>query len=212
MLEAGEGETDDVEIAAINAGDEAAGAALDGVGAGFVMGFAGREIADDFFMRESSELDQSGLRENNALGVGKADEGDAGDDGVGAAGKSFEHLTGVLRRTRLAEDVAFESDFGVGGNDDGGADGAGGDQLGFGDGQALDEVVSGFARVGRFVNGRREHGERNLRVAKNLGAANGSGSENQFHGDFRRGRILQRKRGDSLSRRPSGEEGVLGGG
>ena len=44
MLEACEGQTDDVEVAAFDAGNVAAGAALDGVGTGFVVRFAGGEI------------------------------------------------------------------------------------------------------------------------------------------------------------------------
>ena len=44
--EAGEGEADDVEVAAFDAGNEAAGVALDGVGAGFIERFVGGEIAE----------------------------------------------------------------------------------------------------------------------------------------------------------------------
>jgi hypothetical protein len=43
--DAGEGEADDVEVVALDARDVAASAALDGIGAGFVVGFSGGEVA-----------------------------------------------------------------------------------------------------------------------------------------------------------------------
>jgi len=46
----GQGQTDDVEVAAFNAGNPAGRAALDGVGAGLVHGFAGGDIGGDFFV------------------------------------------------------------------------------------------------------------------------------------------------------------------
>src|SRR6267143_2658143 len=139
LLEAGEGEADDVEVAAFDAGDVAAGAALDGVGASLTVGFAGREVAGDFFSGERGKVHQRGLGEGEPLGVGKTDEGDTGEDGVRPAGKFFKHAAGVVGRARLAEDVAFEGDNGVGGDDDGRADGTGSDQLGLGSGKALDQ-------------------------------------------------------------------------
>lgn len=53
----GEGEADDVEIVAFDAGDVAAGAALDGVGAGFVVWLFGGEVTRDFFGGELREMD-----------------------------------------------------------------------------------------------------------------------------------------------------------
>src|SRR5216684_347953 len=181
LLEAGEGEAHDVEVTAFDAGNETAGTALDGVGAGFVVWFAGGEVAGDFFGIELGKMDMSRFDEGAALGVGKANEGDTGEDRVRAGGKSFEHVAGVVGGARLAEDVAVESDFGVGANDDGRANGAGGDEFGFGDGQAMHEVVRGFAGVGRFVDGGGEHGEGEAGVAKDFGAAGGGGGEDEFH-------------------------------
>jgi len=175
VLEAGKRQADDVEVAAFDAGNEAAGAALDGVGPGFVIRFSAGEIARNFFFGEDGEVDQRGLDEVELLCVGKADEGDAGDDGMGAAGESFEHVAGVVGGTRLAEDAAFEGDDRVGGDDDGGADGAGGDQLGLGSGKALDEVVRSFAGIRCFVDGGGEDRERDSGGAKNLCAAERSG-------------------------------------
>ena len=44
-----DGEADDVEVVAFDAGNPAGGAALDGVGAGFVEGFAGGDVVGDVF-------------------------------------------------------------------------------------------------------------------------------------------------------------------
>ena len=52
-----EGQADDVEVVAFNARDVAAGAALDGVGAGFVVRFFGGEVTRDFFVGELGEMD-----------------------------------------------------------------------------------------------------------------------------------------------------------
>jgi hypothetical protein len=123
-------------------------------------------------------------------------------------------VAGVVGGTWLAEDAAFEGDDGVSGNDDGRADGAGGDQLGLSTGKALDEVVRSFAGVRCFVNGGGEDRERDSSGAKNFSAADGSGGEDQFHHsswDFWWGRILQGKRGDSLCFGPAKQAGELDG-
>jgi hypothetical protein len=182
LLDAGDGEAYDVEVAAFDAGDVAAGAALDGVGAGFILGFFGGEVAGNFFFGEPGEVDERGLDEVEALGVGQADEGDAGEDGVGAAGKEFEHAAGVFFRARFAEDAIFEGHDGVGGDDDGGANGARGDEFGFGGGKAGDVAACGFVREGSFVDGGGEHGEGETGVVKNLCATRGCGGEDEFHG------------------------------
>ena len=63
---------------------------------------------------------------------------------MGAAGKILQHVTRVVGGAGFAEDAAFESYDCVGREDDGGAYGAGGDEFGFGVGEALDEH-RGFA-------------------------------------------------------------------
>ena len=197
-LQTGQGQTDDVEVAAFDAGNEAAGAALDGIGAGFVVGFAGGKVTVDVFSRKRGKMHQGGFDESDAFGVREADEGDSGDDGVREAGESFEHVASVVGGAGLAEDAAFECDFGIGANDDGWADGAGSDEFGFGESQTLDEVVGGFAGVSSFVNGGGEDGEGEAGVVEDFGAANGSGGKDQLHKSSRMGRILQREGGDSL--------------
>jgi hypothetical protein len=127
-----EGQADDVEVVAFNARDVAAGAALDGVGAGLVVRFFGGEVTRDFFAGELGEMDQRGFDEGAALGVWQADQCNCGYDRMGSAGKTFEHMAGVFARAGLAEDVTLKGYDGVGGKYDGGAYGAGGGEFGFG--------------------------------------------------------------------------------
>src|SRR5579872_576420 len=82
--EAGKWKADDIEIVAFDARDVAASATLDGVGAGFVMGLFGGEVAGNFRGVERCEVDESGFDELEAFRVGQADERDAGNHGVGA--------------------------------------------------------------------------------------------------------------------------------
>src|SRR5712692_10749936 len=166
VLESGEGQADYVEVATLDARDVAAGAALDGVAAGFIVGLTSGEVTGDFFGGERGEVHQRGLDDGEPLGVGKADEGDTGEDGVRAAGQPFQHMAGIVGGARLTEDVAFEGDLGVGADDDGRANGACGNEFGFGNGETLDEIAGGFAGVGCFVDCGREHGEGETGVAK----------------------------------------------
>jgi len=108
----GDGESNDVEVVAFDAGDPAGGAALDGVGAGFVQGLAGGDVGCDFFVREGKEFD-GGDFGGYFSGLG-GDDGDAGDDAVGAAGEKTQHAGGVGGVRGLAEDVVVEGDGGVG--------------------------------------------------------------------------------------------------
>ncbi len=181
LLEAGKRQANDVEVTALDAGNVTAGAALNAIGASFVVRLAGGEIPGDFLGGESSEVHERGLHEGAALDIGKADEGDAGDDGVRAAGKLFQHVTGLVGRARLAKNAAVQGYFRVGGDDDGRADGAGGDKVRLGVSQALNEIVRGFARVRRFVDGGGEHREMEPSVAQDFGAAERSGSKNELH-------------------------------
>src|SRR5260370_22254333 len=104
LLETGEREADDVEVAAFDARNEAAGAALNGVGAGFIVRFARGKVAGDFFVIELGEMDVSRFDEGAAFGVGKADEGDTGEDGVRAGGKFFEHVAGGRGGPKVSRD------------------------------------------------------------------------------------------------------------
>jgi len=169
--DAGEREADDVEVASFDAWDVAAGAALDGVGAGFVVGLFGGEVTGDFFGRDGGELDLGGFDEAAALGVGEADDGDAGNDGVSLAGETLEDAAGVVGGMGFADDAAIEGDDGVGGDDDGGADSACGDEFGFGVGEALDVLMGSFVGEGGLVDGGGEDGEGDSGVAQDFCAA-----------------------------------------
>ena len=199
MGDAGQGKADYVEVVAFDTGDVAAGAALDGVGAGFIVGFFGPEVAGDFFSGELDEMDERGFDEAAALGVGETDEGDAGEDRMGAAGKFFEHVAGIVRGAGFAEDAAFESYDGVRGEDNGGAYGAGGDEFSFGVCEALDVIGRGFLREGSLVDGGGHHDEGEAGVVKNFGATGGGGGEDEFHGRLILGRILQAMHRNSLT-------------
>src|SRR4029077_10186312 len=89
-----ERQADDVEIAGFHARDVTAGAALDAISSCFVMGFAGREIAGDFFGRERGEMHLRGFHKSAPDRIRKAYESDPGDHRVGAAAKPFEHMAG----------------------------------------------------------------------------------------------------------------------
>src|SRR6266487_5410360 len=87
LLEAGKRQADDVEVTAFDAGNVAAGAALDAIGASFVVRLARGEISGDFLGGENGEVHERGLHEGAALDIGKADEGDAPDAGASVAGR-----------------------------------------------------------------------------------------------------------------------------
>src|SRR6266852_5919281 len=200
----------DVEVTAFDAGNEAAGVALDGIGARYVVGLAGGEVVSDFIGGERGEVYVGDFDARAALGVGETDESYTGDHGVGAPGKFFKHLAGILAGARLPEKAALQSHLSVRGNDNSRANSASGDELGFGAGQPLHKLVGGFTGEGCFVDRRREHDEGKARVAENLGAACRSGSENQLHSRVIRERILQRERGYSLCFGPVGDADDLG--
>ena len=120
---------------------------------------------------------------------------------MGAAGKFFEHVAGVVGGAGLAEAVACESDFRVSADDDGGANGACGDEFGLGEGESLDQVVSGFARVRSFVNGGGEHGKGEAGVVENFSAADGGGGEDEFHGGGRSVRSINPSQNTTRSKR-----------
>src|SRR6266404_4240695 len=193
LLESGERQADDVEVAAFDARNEAARTSLDAVGAGFVVLLPRSEVSRNLFRGEDAELNQRGLGEGDAFRIREPNERNSGDDGVRSPGKFYEHAACVVRRARLAENVAVERYFRIRCDYDRRAHGARRDQFGLGGRQTLDEVLGGFTRVGGFVDRGGEHGKRDSHVPKNFGASRGCGSQDQFHGVTVRGRILQRE-------------------
>ena|SRR5579863_722280 len=172
-----EWKADNVEVAAFDARNEAAGVALDGIRAGFVVRLARGEIAGDLFGRESRKVDESRLHESAALRVRKSDQSHSGDNGVGSAGKFFEHAARVIAGTRLAENVAIERDNGVRTDDDRRADSSSGRKFGLGGSKTLDQVVRRFVLVGSFIDSGRKHNERQAGITKDFGAPSGRGSK-----------------------------------
>jgi len=145
------------------------------------VGFLGCQVTRDFFGGKLGEMDKRGFDETAALGVGQANESDTRYDGMGAAGKAFEHMTRVVAGSGLSEDAAIESYDSVCGENDGGTDGACGGKFCFGVGEALDEVAGGFAGNGCFVDGGSDDGEGEAGVVENFGAARRGGSEEELH-------------------------------
>jgi hypothetical protein len=171
LAEVGKGKTHDIEVAAFDARNVTAGASLYGVGSGLVEGLLGGEVAGELFVRERCEVHMGGFDEAVVFGVRQADERDAGHDGMGPGGQPREHRAGFVGGARLAKGLSFEEHDRVCGDDDGGAHGTGGYQLGFGVREALNQIVGGFAGDGSFINGEGEHREGQACGPKNVGAA-----------------------------------------
>src|SRR5439155_15800524 len=127
--------------AAFNVRDVAAGTALNSIRPGLVERLAAGKVPGDFFVGKFIEVDVGGFHERTTFDVWKTDEGDSGQDRMRAARKLFEHAAGIIAGTRLAENQAVENDSRVGSDDDGGADGARGDEFGFGVREALNHIV-----------------------------------------------------------------------
>ncbi len=93
-------------------GDEGAGAALDGIGAGLAETVAGGDVGGDAAGREFFEADV-GNAGRLQLAAG-ADQPDAGDDAVRAARQFRQHARGVFGVGGFAEHLVVQHHFGVG--------------------------------------------------------------------------------------------------
>jgi hypothetical protein len=111
----GDGQADYVEVVTLDAGNPAGGAALDGVGAGFVHGLAGGDVGGNLFVRKGEEFDGGDF--GGYFSALRRYEGDAGDDAMGAAGEKTQDTGGVGGVFRLAQDVVVEGDGGIGAED-----------------------------------------------------------------------------------------------
>src|SRR5580704_8901223 len=115
-----------------------------------------------------------------------------------AATKSGQHLAGIVGGAGLSEDFAVDQDGSVGRDHDGRAYGACGHQFGFRVGEALHQILSGFAGNTSFIYGGGHYGEGEASVAEDFGASRGRGGEDEFRGGHGAGRILHASRGNSL--------------
>jgi len=112
----GDGQADDVEVVTLDAGNPAGGAALYGVGSGFVHWLTGGDVGGDVGFGQREEADSGDF--GGDFGAGGGDDGDAGDDVMGSAGEKTEDAGGIGIVFRFAEDVVVEGDGGVGTEDD----------------------------------------------------------------------------------------------
>ena len=111
----------------------------------------------------------------------EAHNGDARDNGMGAAGIELKHVAGIFGVTRFAEVLSVKDHGGVGSDKESGPNGASGDEFGLGVGEAQDHLLRGLTEVGGLIDGGREHGKRDAGVAENLRAALRCRGEDQFH-------------------------------
>lgn len=171
VTEASQRKTDYVEVAAFDAGNVAAGTTLDGVGAGFVKGFFGREIVGEFVLGERGDVHVGGFDEPAAIGVGQADDGDASYDGMDTSTEPRQHLAGVVGGPGFPEDFPVDEDGGVCGDDDCGADRAGGDEFGFGVRKSLNQILGRLAGNGGFIDRGGEDRKGEAGIAEDFGTS-----------------------------------------
>src|SRR6185437_4364257 len=84
-----DGQADDVEVAANNAWNPAAGVALDGVGAGLVHRLPSGDVGANFFVGQSEHGDAGGF--SGDFDTERRDEADAGDDLMSSTGEQAQH-------------------------------------------------------------------------------------------------------------------------
>jgi hypothetical protein len=175
-----DGQTDHVEIAAFNFGNEFGRKALDGVGAGFVHGLAAVDVAVDFSGGHGGEPDGRGGPIDDQAAV--AHETDAGEDLVAAVGEAVQHAAGVRGIGGFAEHGFVDDDGGVS-TEDGFAVVAGGGE-GFHLGYTLDVLFGDFARERGLINVGGADDEVEAGLAEDLLAARRTGGEHEGHGSI----------------------------
>lgn len=188
----GEGQSHNIEVAAVDAGNPSGGVALDGVGSGFPKRLPGGNIPGDFVLGGRKEGDVGDLGGN--LSVRGGDEGDAGDDLMRRSGKETQHARGVPLGFRFGEHVATgRDDGGVGAEDeegfgwifrgelgaDFGKTRGSGDGFGFLAGEAQDVRDRLLAGVGIFGDTGREDGECVSGLSEEIAAARRGGGEEE---------------------------------
>src|SRR6266511_6284428 len=104
----GDREADDVEVVALDAGDEGGAPALDRVAPSTAAPLLGLEVPAREGVVDRAEGDGGGDG-----GLADPFQVDAGDDLVGAAGESLEHVRGLCFAQWLAVEAPVEGDHGV---------------------------------------------------------------------------------------------------
>ncbi len=111
-------QSDDVGLRTGQAGDERIGV-LDAVGAGFSLPLAGFDVTVEFLRGNLPHVD-GGHHLLLACEIGRAmNDGHAGDDNVGGAGKDLQNPPGVGGVFGFADDPIAECDDRVGAENDG---------------------------------------------------------------------------------------------
>lgn len=88
---------------------------MDGIGTGLVHGLAGGDVIRDLFVGEGEKADCGDFGGDfDAFG---GDDGNAGDDAMGATGEQTQDAGCFGGAIGLAEDVAVECDGGIGAED-----------------------------------------------------------------------------------------------
>ena len=105
------GQSNYIEIAAVDALDPARSHALDGVGASLVHGLTRLDVISDLALRKSTEPDFRDLR--FGLLETRRDQADSGDHLVHASGQQPQHSRGIVRISRLFQQVPIHHDYGV---------------------------------------------------------------------------------------------------
>ena len=114
----GKREADDVEIAALDAGNVAAGTALNGIGSGLVIGLLGGQVARNFIPAKRRKVHKRGLDKLAALNFRKAHQRNAGNNGMRTPREKFKHAPRIIRGPRFAENLPVEHHDRVRGDDD----------------------------------------------------------------------------------------------
>src|SRR3974390_2913375 len=93
----GKRQPDNIEVAPFDARNVAAGAALNGISPGFVIGLLGRKVARTFVAAEGRKVHERGFHKLASPNLWKADERNAGNHRMRAAGKTLKHASCVIR-------------------------------------------------------------------------------------------------------------------
>jgi len=157
----GQRQSNNIEIAAVDARNPARGLTLDGIGSGFAVGFAGGDVGGEFVVggREHGHVRDFGGDFGDGVRGGWGEERYASDDFMGGSGEEAQHAGCVFVVFGLGEDFSVGGDDGGVGSEDQGWFGLGegfedwgsGDGLGFFARETEDVADGGF--VGAEVLG-----------------------------------------------------------
>ena len=106
----------------MDAGNPARGAALNGVGSGFVHRLTRGNVIVDLLLRKRQELDACGLGGDQGLSVRSLtrNDGHAGHHVMGSSGELSQHPCGIVGRLWLAQNAPVDDYGGICAEDDDG--------------------------------------------------------------------------------------------